>query len=282
MASSPPPSGVLLLLFDSYVRRDAFCDATALSPLRDALASVHCATRVEPYVCGEQNVFHLAVPRARTTPEYALKVSTLATMTRAARVYVFNDALATSATTDGAHIVFLNASRASLARVARELHLDMVQGSDAVNACVARAFPAPSPSFLPHRIVFRNDNDFALAARESLRTYELERAARKPPSPVPLQADWTHVLRDHADPVEPGRPMCIVCYDKQASVCFVSCSHQVCCDECVRIIWTRADVAHRCPACKKACNQIVRPIVSATADDPMEMSPERPSKKMCK
>jgi len=88
---------------------------------------------------------------------------------------------------------------------------------------------------------------------------------------ITLQAGWNDVLKE-SEPVQEGQPVCVVCLSSRASICLVDCGHQVMCDECVKIMWTRADVNHACPVCKKECTIIARPILS-------ELEPPKKKKK---
>lgn len=93
---------------------------------------------------------------------------------------------------------------------------------------------------------------------------------------VKLQEGWRDVLKKSEDAV-PGQPVCVVCLTSHASICLVDCGHQVMCDECVEIMWTRVDVNHACPVCKKECTIITRPIVSKVEEE--EAPPPRKKSK---
>jgi hypothetical protein len=109
-----------------------------------------------------------------------------------------------------------------------------------------------------------SDEELQQAIRVSIQEQE-QLAQEQARVTVPLQRSWQNVLRAKSEPVVPGQPVCMVCLQSRASICFVDCGHQVACDECIAIMWSRADVAHSCPVCRSACTQIVRPYTSELA-----------------
>ena len=104
------------------------------------------------------------------------------------------------------------------------------------------------------------DTQLTLALERSLADEE-QRKQSLSKKRVQLQEGWRNVLRKSEAKVS-HQPVCVVCLDSRASICLVECGHQVMCDECVEIMWTRADVNHCCPVCKQECTIITRPIWS--------------------
>lgn len=103
------------------------------------------------------------------------------------------------------------------------------------------------------------------AMRASMAHYEQMREQRAKER-VPVPKTWEQTLAAQSEPAEPNQPVCVVCLDKKATVCFVDCGHQVTCDDCVREMWSRVDVAHECPVCKADVTRILRPYWSAAPD----------------
>lgn len=97
---------------------------------------------------------------------------------------------------------------------------------------------------------------------------EVDRQAALSQIRLSLAEGWESVLKEKSEPKQVGQPLCIVCLESRASICLVECGHQVMCDECVRIIWSRADVAHSCPVCQARCSIITRPITSEVEQAP--------------
>jgi hypothetical protein len=160
-----------------------------------------------------------------------------------------------------------------IAYVAQQLGLTLEHGSDAMYAATRRLLGSPA------RIVFRpaarrtgrvepttedEDPELVAALRESER-FDQERRAKASNVRVPFVREWSSIVRDASDPIVVGQPICCVCLEKRASICFVECNHQCMCDECVREVWTRSDVKHECPVCRNESVQVVRPIHSSTA-----------------
>jgi hypothetical protein len=112
------------------------------------------------------------------------------------------------------------------------------------------------------------------ALRASMVQYEQVREARAKER-VPVPKTWEQTLAAHSEPVEPNQPVCVVCIDKKATVCFVDCGHQVACDDCVREMWSRVDVAHECPVCKSPVSRILRPYWSASSAVAVDVEPEQ-------
>jgi hypothetical protein len=113
------------------------------------------------------------------------------------------------------------------------------------------------------------DNDVELnRAIRASRQLEVDRQAALSQIKLSLAEGWESVLKDKSEPKQVGQPLCIVCLESRASICLVECGHQVMCDECVRIIWSRADVAHSCPVCQAPCSIITRPITSEVEQPP--------------
>ena len=110
-----------------------------------------------------------------------------------------------------------------------------------------------------------SEDDLLEQALQASRDHEEARQQSLARTRVRLQEGWETVLRD-AEPLVEGQPLCIVCLCNRASICLVECGHQVMCDACVRVMWTRADVKHNCPVCQAECAIITRPITSQVAE----------------
>jgi hypothetical protein len=109
------------------------------------------------------------------------------------------------------------------------------------------------------------DDDFVLVQDASLNQ-------NQPPPRVgevkrrKIEKTWEEILKPKSEPVveQSLDPVCVICMENKATICFVDCQHQVCCDECVRNILSRKDTKVRCPVCLEPIStKIVRPIYSA-------------------
>lgn len=113
------------------------------------------------------------------------------------------------------------------------------------------------------------DDDDESAQLERARQLSLEVAEREQQAAaqvrVRLREGWDQVLREKSETLAVGDPVCVVCLSNRAAICLVECGHQVMCDECVRVMFSRVDVAHKCPVCSAECHIIARPILSKTA-----------------
>ncbi len=116
-----------------------------------------------------------------------------------------------------------------------------------------------------------SDEEMQQAIRQSIADQERE-AQERAKVVVALPKDWDSVLKPNADALDPGCPECIVCRVSKASICFVPCGHQVCCDDCVRIMKTRTDLVKTCPTCRAPVDTIVRPILSQLAPMPLPLA----------
>lgn len=85
---------------------------------------------------------------------------------------------------------------------------------------------------------------------------------------VKIEKTWEQILHETPDPVAtPSDPVCCVCFEFRASICFVDCSHQACCDKCAREILTRDDTKKECPVCREPIStKIIRPIPTANTN----------------
>jgi hypothetical protein len=107
----------------------------------------------------------------------------------------------------------------------------------------------------------------------------------QPPPPmdlIPVEEAWLTVLKEKADPIKPGQPVCVVCKDKRASICFITCGHQVTCDECCLIMRQLPNAMRNCPICRLLPRSIVRPITSEEAPPPLLVEKKKPAKKRAK
>lgn len=104
-------------------------------------------------------------------------------------------------------------------------------------------------------------SDLTEAMNRSMETYDAEHSRKQA---VPSQ--WECVLHAQSDPVEPGLPVCGICLDKRATICFVECGDMAACDECVRAWASHAQLQFRCPFCRVVVKNIVRPRLSNTAN----------------
>ena len=83
-----------------------------------------------------------------------------------------------------------------------------------------------------------------------------------------IEKTWEEKLKPNPEPVDENGvdPVCVVCMEYKATICFVDCEHQVCCDQCVRNILSRKDTKVRCPVCLEPIStKIVRPITSSSS-----------------
>lgn len=281
-----------VLLFGSFRLRDAFRQAAGLF-IHDAdqFNDAHkiLDTRIEPY-CAYANgtIVYLGVPSTSEGIVGFVNLSCCLMESFCAKhridpvshlVYVYHDNGAMAASLFGNRVTGVNVNTAV---VARTLGLVLERGSDAMNAQTQHMLGSPM------RITFRrtrravnysddyDDSEYQLALRESER-FDQARRAEASNVRIPFKREWNEIAHETADEIVAGQPMCVVCRLKRATICFVDCNHQAVCDECVREIYTRTDVNHECPVCRKSCAQIARPIVveTATCDDV-----ERPCKKV--
>lgn len=106
-----------------------------------------------------------------------------------------------------------------------------------------------------------DDSELQRALRQSEEEERMRREAEEEKKDVPLKREWEKVLKKGELPsAAPGEPMCIVCIDKRASILYTRCDHQVICDECFRIYFTRPNLRHECQVCRAPIDQINRPM----------------------
>ncbi len=277
-----------LVLFESFSRRDAFRHAAGLHITdRDQFDDAYKidSVRVEPFRNrgGDDVVVYMAVPRAHGgisgfvtcscrliaafRQRYDVDVATH-------QVYVYHSNAAMASLLFGDRVTGVNVD---VAHAAYKMGLDPMErpNDDATRAMTRRALGSPL------RIVFRtaraifeqqqrngigmvddDDTELQAALLESERA-DQERRAAAAKVRIPFKREWSAIVHEQGDDVVPGQPVCLVCPDKRASICFVDCGHQVLCDACVRTIWERTDLKHECPTCRSACTQVARPIVSS-------------------
>lgn len=103
------------------------------------------------------------------------------------------------------------------------------------------------------------DPDFQQAVAESLAIYEPQS------NRIEICDAWKRILRedDQQEAVD-GDPLCIVCKEMVATIVFVDCQHQACCDECCKTLFSIQGL-NKCPTCRAEVNQIVRPFVCERA-----------------
>ncbi len=108
------------------------------------------------------------------------------------------------------------------------------------------------------------DGDF-LAAQDASMNGNNNNA---PVKRVKIEKTWEDVLHETPDKIESELdPVCVICCEFRASICFVNCTHQVCCDKCVREILSRVDQKKICPVCQQDIGpKIVRPILSGSSN----------------
>jgi hypothetical protein len=87
-------------------------------------------------------------------------------------------------------------------------------------------------------------------------------AETQPDPPArPLKRTCQEVLdADNPEPAVAGQPVCIACTSNRASICFISCGHQVMCAPCLRT-WLEANP--HCPMCRNTNVDVIRPHWSA-------------------
>jgi hypothetical protein len=256
-----------LLLFKSFSERDECARILGLFEGDDMPTSVEETPVVEWHSNNNARVL-VGVPRAPGgVAGYAEKARKLieACAWHLHHVYIFHRELHALETRANV-LVHLNTPIEHVAR-----NLGLLLAADDGNASPPHPLPHPlrrasfrlSPARIHVRrtlfdrddilVVDNDDTEFQEAVRLSLQAYE----AYVPPAPEArtLAPDWAAVLHERSDPLIGGgggedEIACVVCMDSRASICFVDCAHQVVCDECVRIMWTRSDLARQCPVCR--------------------------------
>jgi len=114
----------------------------------------------------------------------------------------------------------------------------------------------------------QEDDAFLVAQTRSLNQEQPTTNALEPRTKrLKLQPSWESVLKQSEHPKSDFDPICMVCQEHKATICFVQCSHQVACDECVRIYFSNANSKRECFVCREYCETIIRPIYSASKNE---------------
>lgn len=271
-----------LLVFASFAARDRFCRCLGLIDSGHEPRLIE-ESYVEQYMTSDQRQKPLNVSVVRTPLGMRGFVDK---MTRLAQsftgpVFVFNACLARQAR-QGPNVAinppvqeYVNVLGLPLNDAQRSFLATFEAVQPTMRPLLAR--PSP-PGFSDLDTIFApftgdSSEDIEHAIRLSLQDQERQSQERAKVV-VALPKDWDSVLKPASEPAEPGLPVCIVCRVSKASVCFVPCGHQVCCDECVRTMKTRTDLVKTCPVCRAPVDTIVRPTLSELA--PMHSTPTKP------
>ncbi len=277
-----------LLIFKSFTARDDFCRKLGFA-VRETPARHVEECYVEEYVFLERpnRGLNVSVPRARDgTQGFCALVAKLCARF-SGHIFVFHGDLPRQVWRGNARV---NPSVTEYATVL-DLQLNDAQRSFLLN------FESPqhrqrSP---PRQLVYNNPafdlddifradpnnntvdaDDLEVAIRNSLQDEEA-RQRESSKRVRPLDDEWQAVLKT-SEPIVPGQPVCMVCMESRASICFIPCGHLVTCDDCVRVMKTKTDLCATCIVCRSELTSILRPVLSALAP---ESAPEK-KRRICK